>query len=85
MLGDMVASCSGGFEGGGKRADVEANPALGLRNEDLGGDDGAPHAHVGEAATPGDKCSLLLTAFCCILVHFDALSKISLHSILLHS
>ena len=32
-----------------------------------------------------NRCSLLLTAFCCILVHFDAFSKISLHSILLHS
>ena len=52
MLGDMVASCSGGVEGGGERADVEANPALGLRNEDLGGDDGAPHAHVGKTAKP---------------------------------
>ena len=32
-----------------------------------------------------NRCSFLLTAFCCILVHFDAFSKISLHSILLHS
>ncbi|WP_289460400.1 hypothetical protein, partial [Klebsiella pneumoniae] len=32
-----------------------------------------------------NRCSLLLTAFCCILVHFDAFSEISLHSILLHS
>ena len=31
-----------------------------------------------------DSCSLLLTAFCCILVHFNAFNKISLHSILMH-
>ena len=30
MLGDMVASCSGGVEGGGKRADVEASVCPGL-------------------------------------------------------
>ena len=31
-----------------------------------------------------NRCSLLLTAFCCILVHFNAYNKISLHSILMH-
>jgi len=31
-----------------------------------------------------NRCSLLLTAFCCILVHFNAFNKISLHSILMH-
>jgi len=31
-----------------------------------------------------NRCSLLLTAFYCILVHFDAFNKISLHSILMH-
>jgi len=31
-----------------------------------------------------NRCSLLLTAFCCILVHFNAFNKISFHSILMH-
>jgi hypothetical protein len=31
-----------------------------------------------------NRCSLLLTAFCCVLVHFNAFNKISLHSILMH-
>jgi len=31
-----------------------------------------------------NRCSLLLTAFCCILVHFNAFNKILLHSILMH-
>ena len=31
-----------------------------------------------------NRCSLLLTAFCCILVHFNAFNKISLHYILMH-
>ena len=43
-------------------------------------------SHVGISVVYySNRCSLLLTAFCCILVHFDAFSKISMHSILLHS
>jgi hypothetical protein len=48
VLCDVVTGRGGGVEGGGKRAEVEADATLGLRDEKLGGDDGAAsHARVG--------------------------------------
>ena len=54
---------------------------LGLRGfeiEDVPGDNGFSVVYY------SNRCSLLLTAFCCILVHFNAFNTISLHSILMH-
>ena len=39
VLCDVVTGRGGGVEGGGKRAEVEADATLGLRDEKLGGDD----------------------------------------------
>ena len=48
-------------------------------------DDLPLHVRVGLSVVYySNRCSLLLTAFCCILVHFNAFNKISLHSILMH-